>query len=68
MPRPTGSVRYDNSGRVVAVTGAAELDTEEPHRRIGTMGGDHIDFGQAGSIALAEATEIFRNALPRRLH
>ena len=54
--------------RVVAVTGAAELDTEEPHRRIGTMGGDHIDFGQAGSIALAEATEIFRNALPRRLH
>ncbi|MDJ0790442.1 MAG: phosphoribosylformylglycinamidine synthase subunit PurL [Acidimicrobiia bacterium] len=54
--------------RFVAVTHDDELDTNEPHRRIGTMGGDVLDFGDAGRIDLAEATELFRNALPRRLH
>ena len=54
--------------RVVAVTGAKELDTTEPHRRIGKMGGDRMDFGAFGSIGLDEATEIHRNALRRRLH
>ena len=54
--------------RVVAVTDAEELDTNEPYRRIGTMGGDRIDFGPAGAVDLDEATGIFRNALPRRLH
>jgi phosphoribosylformylglycinamidine synthase II len=53
--------------RFVAVGRGDSLDTDEPHRHIGTVGGDDIDFGRAGSISLAAATETWRNALPRRL-
>ncbi|HSF84538.1 MAG TPA: phosphoribosylformylglycinamidine synthase subunit PurL [Acidimicrobiia bacterium] len=38
-----------------------------PIRRIGTVGGDTIDFGEYGSIPLGEAAAIWRDALPRRL-
>jgi hypothetical protein len=38
-----------------------------PARRLGVVGGDHIDFGRHGSVSLAEATKVWRNALPRRL-
>ncbi len=38
-----------------------------PIRRIATMGGAAIDFGRYGALPLTEATEIWRNALPRRL-
>ena len=71
-------------GISVAAQTAAELLDETPLRvvailddepdidmhavRIGTIGGDLIDFGTAGSIGLDEATDIWRNALPRRMH
>ena len=45
-----------------------ELETNEPHRRIGTVGGNAIDFGAAGSLSVAEARDIWANALPRRMH
>jgi phosphoribosylformylglycinamidine synthase len=53
--------------RVIAV---AESDPNTPVDavRIGTMGGSNLDFGGAGSIPLAEATDIWRNALPRRMN
>ncbi len=38
-----------------------------PVRRIGTIGGAAIDFGDHGAIPLEEAAQIWRNALPRRL-
>ncbi len=38
-----------------------------PIRRIGTVGGDAIDFGPFGAIPLAGATATWRNALRRRL-
>jgi phosphoribosylformylglycinamidine synthase subunit PurL len=53
--------------RFLAITDGDSLDTNEPHRRIGTMGGDLLDFGADGSIPLTEACDIWRNALPRRL-
>lgn len=53
--------------RFIAVSQASELDTAEETTRIGTVGGSDLDFGAAGSISLDEATEIWRNALPRRM-
>ncbi len=37
------------------------------HRRIGTFGGDAIEVG-GSALPLAEASEIWRNAIPRRMH
>lgn len=53
--------------RFIAVGYGDELDTDEHHVRIGTMGGDLIDFGDAGRIPLADADAIWRDALPRRM-
>jgi phosphoribosylformylglycinamidine synthase len=53
--------------RFLAVSHGDELDTTEPHIRIGTMSGKTLDFGEAGSIDLTEATSIWREALPRRM-
>ena len=53
--------------RFIAVAEADELDTAEQVRRIGTVGGPDLDFGDAGQISLADATEIWRSALPRRM-
>ncbi len=53
--------------RFIAVSFGDELDTEEPHRLIGTVGGMTIDFGSAGAIELGAARDIWANALPRRL-
>jgi phosphoribosylformylglycinamidine synthase len=39
-----------------------------PVRRLGTMGGDRIDFGRHGSVGLSEAIAVWRNAIPRRMH
>jgi hypothetical protein len=44
-----------------------DLDTDVAHIRIGTVSGASIDFGEAGSIDLTEATTIWREALPRRM-
>jgi phosphoribosylformylglycinamidine synthase len=53
--------------RVVAVADG-ELDTPVDAIRIGAIGGNVIDFGEAGSIPLEHASEIWRNALPRRMN
>ena len=53
--------------RFIAVTHADRLDTDEPHRRIGTIGGNTLDFGEAGVLSVAEATDIWRNALSGRM-
>jgi phosphoribosylformylglycinamidine synthase len=55
--------------RFLAVVAAGtDLGVEGvPARRLGVVGGDHIDFDRHGSVSLAEATKVWRNALPRRL-
>ncbi len=53
--------------RFIAVAGGDDLDTSVSHRRIGTVGGDLLDFGPAGSIPLSEARAIWEDALPRRM-
>ncbi len=64
----TGQDLFDETPlRFVAVARGDELDTGAPHRRIGTVGGDTLDFTTAGSIPLTEAKSIWEDALPRRL-
>lgn len=53
--------------RIIAIAHDSELGTVAPRHRIGIVGGANIDFGEAGSIGLREATDVWRNALPRRL-
>jgi len=53
--------------RFIAMTLRGELNTGAPHRRIGTVGGLDLDYGDSGSIGVAEAADIWRNALPRRM-
>jgi phosphoribosylformylglycinamidine synthase len=54
--------------RFVAVLPAGADPAEHPPiRRLGTMGGQDLDFGPLGRLPLAEAAHIWRNALPRRL-
>jgi phosphoribosylformylglycinamidine synthase len=36
--------------------------------RVGTIGGDQIDFGRHGSIPLSLAATTWREAIPRRMH
>jgi phosphoribosylformylglycinamidine synthase len=43
------------------------LEINVPYRRIGTIGGDSIDFGVHGSAALDDATRTWREALPGRM-
>jgi phosphoribosylformylglycinamidine synthase len=40
---------------------------DAPVRRVGIIGGARIGFGRHGSVALAEATSVWRDAIPRRL-
>jgi phosphoribosylformylglycinamidine synthase len=56
--------------RVIAVipAGADLAISDVPVRRLGTVGGDRLDFDRHGSAALSEATSVWRNALPRRMH
>ncbi len=53
--------------RFLAIGHGDLLDTNEAHRRIGTVGGHSLDFGAAGSLDLAAAADIWRSALPRRM-
>lgn len=53
--------------RFIAITPGDSLDTDAPHRRIGSVGGSALDFGEAGSIPLSDATAIWGNALARRM-
>jgi len=64
----TGSELFDETPlRFLAVASSDQLDTQVPRRRIGTIGGDRLDFGQAGSISLVRARRIWQDALPRRM-
>ncbi|VAV93399.1 Phosphoribosylformylglycinamidine synthase, synthetase subunit [hydrothermal vent metagenome] len=64
----TGSELFDETPlRFLAVASGNQLDTQVPRRRIGTIGGDRLDFGQAGSISLDRARRIWQDALPRRM-
>ena len=38
-----------------------------PAARIGTVGGTSLDFGNHGSVELATATRVWRDAIPRRM-
>ncbi|MCP3975122.1 MAG: phosphoribosylformylglycinamidine synthase subunit PurL [bacterium] len=42
-------------------------EVEVPAVRIGEMGGDQLDFGEHGSVPLADAARVWRDALPRRM-
>jgi phosphoribosylformylglycinamidine synthase len=53
--------------RFIAVSHGNSLDTAAPHHRIGTVGGDTINFGEAGSIGVATAAGIWQDAIPRRM-
>jgi phosphoribosylformylglycinamidine synthase len=53
--------------RFIAMTLRDTLTSDAPHRRIGTVGGLDLDYGDAGSIGVTEAAAIWRNALPRRM-
>ena len=52
---------------VVAPDGT-DLGIEDvPVRRIGSMGGDRLDFRHHGSVGLSEAAQMWRDAIPRRM-
>jgi phosphoribosylformylglycinamidine synthase len=54
--------------RVVAVAPEhAELADSVPARRIGTVGGESIDFGAEGTVSLEEAGAAWETALRRHL-
>jgi phosphoribosylformylglycinamidine synthase len=53
--------------RFIAVAHGDDLNTRVAHKQIGIVGGDTIDFGDTGSIDLADATYVWKNALPRRM-
>ncbi len=64
----SGSELFDETPlRFIAIGHGSEFTSEVPHRRIGTVGGDALDFGQVGSIPIDEAANIWHNALPRRM-
>jgi phosphoribosylformylglycinamidine synthase subunit PurL len=56
-------------GRFVALapSGAGLGIDDVPARRVGVIGGDRIDFGAHGSVALTEAARVWREAIPRRM-
>jgi phosphoribosylformylglycinamidine synthase len=56
-------------GRFLAVAPAGtELGCDDvPVRLIGRTGGSAIDFGPHGSVAVAEAAQAWRDAIPRRM-
>ena len=53
--------------RIIAMTRSNTLNTNAPHRRIGTVGGTDLKFGDSGSVCVTDAAAIWRNALPRRM-
>jgi len=64
----TGPELFDETPlRFVAVGQGDTLEIAAPHRRIGTVSGGTLDFGDSGSISLEEAANVWRNALPRRM-
>jgi phosphoribosylformylglycinamidine synthase len=64
-----GAALFDESPHRFLAVGpeGSPLPADVPVRRIGTMGGDHIDFGAAGAVPVTEAERAWRAALPRRM-
>jgi len=56
-------------GRFLAVVPAGtDLGIDDvPAQPVGTIGGDHIDFGRHGSVGVDEAKQVWRRAIPRRM-
>jgi phosphoribosylformylglycinamidine synthase len=56
-------------GRFLAVVPAGtDLGIDDvPARPVGTIGGNHIDFGLHGSVGVDEAERVWRRAIPRRM-
>ncbi len=64
----TGPDLFDETPlRFVAIAHGDTLDTDAPHRKIGTIKGNTLDFGTVGNISVTEAEGIWRGALPRRM-
>jgi phosphoribosylformylglycinamidine synthase len=64
----TGPDLFDETPlRFVAIAHGEALETDVPHHKIGTVTGNTLNFGRAGSISVTEAEGIWRNALPRRM-
>jgi phosphoribosylformylglycinamidine (FGAM) synthase-like enzyme len=53
--------------RFIVICKEDELSTDARHRRIGSVGGRDLNFGESGSITLIEATDVWRNAIPRHM-
>lgn len=53
--------------RFLAIGSDENLDISAPFRKIGTMGGQQLDFGSSGSLPLEHAKHIWSEALPRRM-
>jgi len=53
--------------RFVVIGHGEDLDISVPFHKIGTVGGDELDFGTAGALSLETAKDIWRKALPRRM-
>jgi phosphoribosylformylglycinamidine synthase len=65
---PCSSLFDETPLRVVAVTHGDELETQVPHRRIGTFTGSILDFGAGGAMSMSEARTIWADAISRRMH
>jgi phosphoribosylformylglycinamidine synthase len=64
----SGAELFDETPlRFIAAAHGNRINTDVPHTRIGGVAGDTIDFGDAGSIDLADAIDIWKSALPRRM-
>ena len=50
-----------------AAPGEDVVDSRIGAKRIGTLGATDIHLGSFGSVSLAEATSVWRNAIPRRM-
>ncbi len=59
----------ESPGRFLAVAPPGfDLGIDDvPSRRLGTMGGDLVDFGAHGSAVVAGAAGVWRDAIPRRM-
>jgi phosphoribosylformylglycinamidine synthase II len=53
--------------RFIVICKEDELPTDARHRGIGSVGGRDLNFGESGSITLIEATDVWRNAIPRHM-
>jgi phosphoribosylformylglycinamidine synthase II len=63
-----GSELFDETPlRFIAMTPRDVLNTNAPHRRLGTVGGTTLGFGVSASISVTQAAAIWSNALRRRM-